>query len=117
MINKKVILKFDNGNTKIERITHSNKCVTEVTYYHNGHIKTEESIKNGIRHGVYIRYWKNGNKSDETYYENGKEHGSSKLYNKDGVIWLKGNYIDGKQRGIWVYHHDDGKVSHQEDFG
>tara|TARA_B100001750_G_scaffold211396_1_gene192590 strand:+ start:104 stop:460 length:357 start_codon:yes stop_codon:yes gene_type:complete len=118
MINKKVILKkWKDGSVRVERIATSNQFVKEVTYYKNGHKKTEEVIKNGIRHGIYIRYWENGNKSDETHYENGKEHGASKLYNKDGIIWLRGTYIDGKQRGKWIYHRDDGEVSHEEDFG
>jgi antitoxin component YwqK of YwqJK toxin-antitoxin module len=103
-----------------------------LSYFKNGTIKYVGNIKNGMKHGVWLRYL-NGSIWKENYlkgklegpwewmrndgkiwslgtYKNNKKEGKEKHYYSNGQVYYEGQYSNGKQVGLWKYYDKAGKL-------
>ena len=88
-----------------------------VTYYANGHKRSEGSYIAGKKEGLWIQYHKNGNKAIEASFRDGKHEGAYIGYNENGNLGMKGSYpkhvgksYDGKKEGPFYYYEEDGET-------
>lgn len=91
-------------------------------YYPDGSIKTLQTYRNGVPHGVRREYDREGNITAGYLYddggkvaegitrEDGVKEGEWKHFFKDGFLRAEGKYNDGKKVGKWVYYHPNGKI-------
>ena len=76
----------------------------------------EETLKNGIRHGVFRNWWsKNINPNNQLKCENnwkeGKLHGEYKEWYTNGQLIRKQNWENGIEEGVWeVYDWENGQL-------
>ena len=61
-------------------------------YYSNGKLKSDGTIVNGVRNGLYKEFYESGKLWKEWNYENGKEEGLSVWYFEDGKKSMEWNY-------------------------
>ena len=66
-------------------------------------------VREGKRHGKWVKYLDNGDKYSETHYKNGEEHGKYTVWKfrkeyglPDGKPALEGYYKNGKRTGTWL---------------
>jgi MORN repeat variant len=84
----------------------SNKI--QKSYYRNGQIRDEVSLRNGQRHG-HVRSWhKNGCRASEEPYVNGILHGVCRQWSESGR--LLGKYTMGHGTGVQRNWHDNGRL-------
>ena len=88
-----------------------------VTYYANGHKRSEGCYLAGKKEGLWIQYHKNGNKAIEATFRDGKHEGKYIGYNENGNLDMKGSYpkhvgksYDGKKEGAFYYYEEDGET-------
>ena len=81
------------------------------SYYPEGNIKSEASIKNGLLEGVSTMYYKNGNKMSEAIYKSGLLHGLSISYYENGEIKATAHYYNGLLHGKSSYWEKNGNLS------
>ena len=88
-----------------------------VTYYANGHKRSEGRYIEGKKEGLWIQYHKNGNKASEASFRNGKNEGDYTAYYGNGNRKWGGPYrkhdgssADGRKEGVWLCYEEDGET-------
>ncbi len=88
-----------------------------VTYYANGHKRSEGHYNAGKKEGLWLQYHKNGNKAIEATFRDGKHEGEYIGYNENGNLGMRGSYpkhvgksYDGKKEGAFYYYEEDGET-------
>ena len=69
------------------------------SYYEDGSIKTEASIRNGLLDGPSVMYFQNGLKMSEANYKNGLLNGLSISYYENGETKASASYRKGVLHG------------------
>ena len=69
------------------------------SYYEDGSIKTEATIKNGLLDGPSVMYYQNGLKMSKANYKNGLLDGLSISYYENGKIKASASYRKGVLHG------------------
>ncbi len=110
---------FINGKVRIYKYFELSDTNTFLQFKQNknDYLKYEFSMKDGVKHGVYMKYNdrhpsdsvnKNKNIRDEriSYFE-GIKHGEYQNYRRNGDLAEVGNYEYEKKNGIWKSYYDD----------
>jgi len=71
------------------------------TYYDDGTLKNEYTLKNGFINGVTKSFHPNGKLKTTSFFVNNIRHGFEKTYGEDGVIVSEYNYNDGIGDGTY----------------
>ncbi|MCK4662311.1 MAG: toxin-antitoxin system YwqK family antitoxin [Bacteroidales bacterium] len=92
-------------------------CIkTEKQYYEDGNLKCSIQIKNGEKHGKYLKYFQNGNLSEKSTFINDKREGIAIGYFENGDIKFEGIYKNGQKNGIFKIYYEGGKIRSIEEF-
>lgn len=86
------------------------------SYARDGKLKTEISMKSGLKDGICKNYYSNGKVSLEMTYEAGKRHGWAKRYYETGILYQETEYKNDKIDGIRKKYWEDGKLMSEEHF-
>ena len=110
---KKYIVKYENGKTKIEAFLKDNTLDSIYKeYYENGNLKIEGFYKNceykNNRKGIYIAGCGFGKEKDTIKI--GKRHGTWKNYYENGILNFTSNYYCNIQQGNFYSYDTDGKL-------
>lgn len=97
---------FDNGNLKSEiTIKNKRKNGPAKKYYTTGELHTKVNYVNNIKDGEAIWYYKNGQPYRITQYKNNKITGVRKLFYEDGTLMAEIPYENNKpQIGLKEYN-------------
>mgnify|MGYP001308565540 CR=1 FL=1 len=60
--------------------------------YDNGQLKEEGTLKDGVRHGLWMSYYESGELRSKITWEKGLRSGPYEHYAKDGRVTGRGNY-------------------------
>lgn len=83
-------------------------------YYKTGELDSEIPFVNGLEQGLAKTYYKNGNVDTEMYYEKGSPEGIARWYYETGELEAEFNYVNGNRHGVVNYYDKKGKVESQE---
>jgi len=74
---------------------------SQTTYFANGQIDTECSVKDGLREGISRRFYSDGSKMSEGSYAAGKMEGEWTFWHRDGSLdpERSGTYAAGEKVG------------------
>tara|TARA_B100000427_G_scaffold322767_1_gene325233 strand:- start:188 stop:1111 length:924 start_codon:yes stop_codon:yes gene_type:complete len=110
----KSILRVDYDEVDMEHYTKTDimcykstgEPITGIVCFDKHNRKMEETLKNGIRHGVFRDWWsKNLNPNNQLKCENnwkeGKLHGEYKEWDSNGQLIKKQNWENGIEEGVW----------------
>ena len=86
------------------------------TYYENGEIWHEVSLKNGQKHGVLKEYSMSGELRGETSYADGKRNGMQKMYFRSGELMMEITYKNDKQDGVTKEYSKEGNLLKESRF-
>jgi hypothetical protein len=90
----------------VDSVSYSNEgdtLVKEKTYYMNRGLKSITNKKNNKSNGIDLSFYKNGHIRSETFNKNGvREY--SKTYYKNGKIYIEEIYQNGEIQSIKTYH-------------
>ncbi len=81
-----------------------------VTYFSNGKVAREFTLKNGLLHGTLKTYYSNGQLAYASTFNLGQEEGEWKEYFSDGKLKEESFYHNGEKHGEYVTYHSNGKV-------
>ncbi|MBN2813439.1 MAG: tetratricopeptide repeat protein [Bacteroidales bacterium] len=81
------------------------------TYYNTGKIQYESDFMNDDNHGIHKEYFPDGRLREELNYLYDERHGPYTLYDAVGSVLLKGNYLDHARHGEWIVCDSNGKVT------
>ncbi|MFD2524626.1 WG repeat-containing protein [Flavihumibacter stibioxidans] len=84
------------------------------SYYENGEIFSEGSVKNGLGEGLFKGY-ENKLLKFEANMSNGLYNGPYKRY-KDGKLYTSGSYLSGEESGLKQQFKDDGSLQYETYF-
>ena len=84
------------------------------TYWENGKVAREFSIKNGWFQGPYMKYYDNGQQAVEQHYEKDLRKGVYKEYFRNGQLMKEGQYDEGDVTGKFVTYYENGKKRTEE---
>ena len=105
-----VITKWNNGNTKVERIYSDPPHVyIEKEYYESGQLKHASRFIDSLKNGEDVGYYENGQLAGKAVYKNGKINGPVMELHKNGNVMFTGNQVDGKLNGTATHYYDNGK--------
>src|SRR6218665_826710 len=82
------------------------------TYYDNGQIKTEYSVKDDELSGLQKSYYENGNLKKEGNWDKDKETGLFKFYDENGVLENDETYSSGELHGPAHFYYPDGTMEY-----
>lgn len=89
-----------------------------VLRYDNGNTKSLENLKDGYRNGLVSEYSEDGFLDNRTYYKMGVKNGMSKIYHKNRNIKIRASYNDGLLDGVSEIYNDKeelvGKVQYKK---
>lgn len=74
-------------------------------------IDTEESYKDGKRHGLKLRFYDNGALLSVEPYRDGQVHGKARQFAPDGSVLISYTLRNGIGLDLWCY--DDGQLSEE----
>lgn len=83
-------------------------------YYETGELESEITFVDGLEEGLSKTYYKNGNIDTEVNYEKGSPEGITKWYYETGELEAEFPYVNGNRHGIVNYYNKKGKVESQE---
>ncbi len=76
-------------------------------------------MRDGKKHGKWIKWYKNWQKESEGSYQEDKKNGKWTEWYENGQMASEGSYHDGKKNGKWTEWYDNGQMalegSYQED--
>ena len=72
--------------------------------------RVQGTLRNGKRHGPWVRYYDNGQLYYKGTYKNGKWDGPYVRYYENGQFWTEGTLKVGEEDGPWVYYLPNGTV-------
>ena len=87
----------------------TNQPITGIHYSYateNGQVLTEQTFKNGRKHGISKEYFKNGQLRDSLNYNNGMPDGVLNVYNSNGDLLAKRRYKNGLLTGFSEWYED-----------
>ncbi|MBE6449083.1 MAG: hypothetical protein E7013_00050 [Alphaproteobacteria bacterium] len=84
------------------------------TYYDSGHLFSQITYKNGLRHGAEIIYHENGNVSRTAEYKSDVKIGEEKTYYKNGLLKSHSFYKAGLKDGESKTFYNDNDFSKKE---
>ena len=88
---------YDNGSLREEvTLKDGKQDGISKTYYDNGNLEYIGLHKNGKLDGIFKSYYPNGKVENERYYKNGVPDGISKNYNENGKFLSEHHYKNGK---------------------
>ena len=95
---KEVNMKDTEIRDGITYIKGKNKVFTGIvkSYYDNGSLREEVTLKDGKQDGISKSYYPNGKVENERYYKNCVPDGISKNYNENGKFLSEHHYKNGK---------------------
>ncbi len=85
-------------------------------YYKSGEVNEVIEYKKGVKHGDWKQYFKNGQVKTECAYENGKMTGEYKAYYPNGLPYIVGEYKNGYKEGKWLWYDDKGKIEQDVEY-
>ncbi|HRI20880.1 MAG TPA: hypothetical protein PLA68_07990 [Panacibacter sp.] len=107
---QKVISKWDNGKTKVERFySDTPNIYTEKEYYENGQLESKTRFVDSVKNGESVAYYKDGKLLGRSVYKDGKINGEVTEFHKTGNLMFKGNQVDGNLVGTAIHYYDNGK--------
>ena len=80
------------------------------SYYANGKVRSEASVKNYVLDGAAVMYFENGNKMSEAHYRAGVLDGKSIAYYENGQKKAQAEYKDGLLHGTSISWAENGQV-------
>ncbi len=86
------------------------------SYFKDGKLKSEISVKHGLHDGLSKSYYANGKISLELFYQAGKRHGMSRRYYESGGLYQVTEYKDDKIDGSRKKYTKQGKLMSEESF-
>jgi antitoxin component YwqK of YwqJK toxin-antitoxin module len=108
--NNKIIFKWGNGKTKLERIySDTPRIYLQKEYYENGQLASETRFIDSTENGESVAYYKNGQLLGMCIYRNGKINGKVSEFHKNGSPMFKGTQVDGQLVGTATHFYDNGK--------
>ena len=75
------------------------------SFFYTGQLKSEESYKNGVRHGVEKWYDISGKLERVFPHKNGEIHGLCKGYYESGELRYEHPYVNGEAHGVYKYYY------------
>ncbi len=109
-ITRVIILSFmllSSCSSSYEMLKNGNQTI-QISYWHNGKIKTMYPMVDGVRHGLSQSYYENGNILSIVPYYMGIPNGTVKIYNPQGILESEISYIAGKVDGPVLSYYKDG---------
>jgi antitoxin component YwqK of YwqJK toxin-antitoxin module len=80
------------------------------TYYANGKVRSEATVKNNVLDGHAVMYYENGTKKSEADYRAGVLHGTSVAYYESGRKKAEAGFKDGLLHGTSTTWSEKGEV-------
>ena len=74
------------------------------------------TIRNGKKHGPWVKYHDNGQLETKVTFKDGKKNGPWVKYHDNGQLWSKGTFKNGKKDGPWVKYHKNGQLRYKGTF-
>lgn len=65
------------------------------SFYHNGNVDTEGTMKFNVQHGLWCKYYPFGSLEQSCTYRYGKKHGFQYRFHVDGRLWSITEFDDG----------------------
>ena len=81
-----------------------------VSFYPDGQIFEEETLKNGKANGLYKVYYPNGQLLEEGTYIDGISNGLFKKYYKSGQLESERYWKNGRSDGHWKFYYEHGTL-------
>lgn len=108
---EKELVKFENGNIKLEAQLIDGKREGIVKYYYeSGELQAEQMWKDGVRDGFSKGYYKNGQLMQVDTFCIGSPCGLTYRYFENGNVKSYGQYQDGHQVGRHVFYYENGET-------
>lgn len=85
----------------------------KTTYYLNGKISSQGTIKNGKKDGFWKFWHSNGNEAREGNFIDGKPDSTHKYWYENGKTRGIGNWKNGVWDGEWIIYNEDGTMTTQ----
>ena len=79
-------------------------------------IKIEMEMKNGKRHGAFVKYYINGHIETRCTYQNDLLEGMEECYHIKGYKTTVTNYSHGKKHGAYMSYYPNGEIIEQGSF-
>lgn len=79
-------------------------------------IKIEMEMKNGQRHGSFVKYYINGKLETRSTYQNDELEGLEENFHIKGYKISTVNYLHGKKHGLYTLYHPNGEIMEQGSF-
>lgn len=79
--------------------------------YDSGVCILEESIADGMHHGVTRHFNRSGGELTNSFYLFHERFGQSNVYGKNGQLISETNYIYGVRHGASIHYHTDGSLA------
>ena len=92
------------------------KKFTDVPFTGKTTGKLQETYKDGILDGPWIRYHDNGRLMSKGHYKNGKLYGPWVVYHENGQLMEKGDRKNFIPVGPYVYYHDNGQIESKGEY-
>ena len=106
---------YDNGQIQIEGTMKDGEWDGPFKeYYENGQIMEEKTYKNGNRDGQYKEYSYNGNLKSEETFNNGSS--TFKYYHDNGQLKQEGTYNNGNLDGPFKSYYENGQLRYEETY-
>lgn len=87
------------------------KSGTFKTYYQNGKVKSEETLKNGKKIGTCKYYAENGKLLyEESFNDNGQKEGITNAFYENGQLESSYTYRNGEMHGVFKEFYENGKL-------
>ncbi len=80
------------------------------TYGYTGHMTSEVTIRNGVKHGIETGYDEEGRVLWRLNYVNGNQEGIQKAYYPNGDLMVTYTYVNGLKNGPAQTYNIDGTV-------
>lgn len=91
-------------DTKGEEVKHG----SYITYYENGSIRSQATMKNGVQEGEFVSWFPNNQRESTGNYKNGKQHGKWSWWHENGMRKAMATYEDGVLVGNALAWNDQG---------
>ncbi|MCZ2357151.1 MAG: hypothetical protein LC115_10795 [Bacteroidia bacterium] len=108
---------FPNDTTKIEYEYYTldgQKHGLYKWYYDNKQLRAVGFFKHDKTDSLFVSYFRNGHKKSEVMFHEGAMHGSYKTYFPTGKPEIRGQYDHNQKQGKWVYLTDNGQIERTE---